>query len=133
MGAGLSIVVIGCRPAAARNYINAGHYGEALNALRQAPESARNARWYYYAAIASQGIGNNIDALNYAKRASDMDPGNADYMNLLRRMQNGGTWYQDRGQSYGGFPAMGPQATWCLSMCALNLLCNCCAGGGFYI
>ena len=117
---------------AARNYINAGHYGEALNALRQAPESARPARWYYYAAIASQGLGNNIDALNYAKRASDMEPGNPDYMNLVRRLQSGGTWYQSRGESYGGIGPMNPQATWCLSMCALNLLCNCCAGGRFY-
>ena len=102
------------------------------NALRQAPESARPARWYYYAAIASQGLGNNIDALNYAKRASDMEPGNPDYMNLVRRLQSGGTWYQSRGESYGGIGPMNPQATWCLSMCALNLLCNCCAGGRFY-
>ena len=117
---------------AARNYINAGHYREAMNALNQASVSMRNARWYYYAAIASQGLGSNIDALNYAKRAADMEPGNADYMNLLRRLQSGGSWYQDRGVSYGGIGPMGPQATWCLSMCALNLLCNCCAGGGFY-
>ena len=121
---------------AARNYINAGYYSEAMTALRQAAEGARNARWYYYAAVASQGMGNNIDAMNYAKRAADMEPGNAEYANLLRQLQTGGTWYQDRGRSYGGFGPLDSQTSWCLSMCALNLLCNCCLGGGgfgFYI
>ena len=114
---------------AARNYINAGHYREAMNALGQVDEAARNARWYYYAAIASQGLGNNIDAQNYARRAYDMEPGNSDYRNLLNRLQNGGTWYTQRGQSYGGFGHVADPTTWCLSICALNLLCNCCGFG----
>ena len=117
---------------AARNYINAGHYREALNALYQVNEGARSARWYYYAAIASQGLGNHLDALNYARRASDLEPGNADYRNLINRLQNGGTWYTQRGESYGGLGSMSEPAAWCLSMCALNLFCNCC-GGGCYI
>ncbi len=118
---------------AARNYINSGYYREAMNALGQVSEAQRGARWYYYAAMASQGLGNNVDAMNYAKRAVDMEPGNADYMNLLRRLQNGGTWYQDRGESYGAFTQMSPSTKWCLSMCALNLLCNCCGGGRFFM
>ncbi len=117
---------------AARNYINAGYYREAMNALGQMAESARGARWYYYAAIASDGMGNNIDALKYARQAADLDPGNADYRNLLNRLQNGGTWYTERGESYGGFGNVSNPTTWCLSMCALNLLCNCC-GPGCYL
>ena len=73
---------------AARNYINNGYYREAMNALSQVAESARSARWYYYAAIASNGIGNNIDAMNYARRAADLEPDNADYRNLLLHLQN---------------------------------------------
>jgi molecular chaperone DnaJ len=117
---------------AARNYINAGHYREAMNALNQVSEGARGARWYYYAALASQGLGNNLDAMNFARRAYDLEPGNADYRNLMNRLQNGGTWYTQRGESYGGFGSMSDPTAWCLSMCALNLFCNCC-GGGCYI
>ena len=105
---------------AARNYINNGYYREAMNALSQVAESARSARWYYYAAIASNGIGNNIDAMNYARRAADLEPDNADYRNLLLHLQ------------YGGVMPRADTTTWCLSLCALNLFCNCC-GGGFFI
>ncbi|MDO5702576.1 MAG: J domain-containing protein [Lachnospiraceae bacterium] len=114
---------------AARNYINAGHYTEALNALGQVAESSRNARWYYYAAIASRGAGNNIDAVRYARTACDMDPGNADYRNLMDQLSNGGPIYSRRWESYGGFGRSADPTAWCLSICALNLLCNCCAGG----
>ncbi len=119
---------------AARNYINSGYYQEAMNALNQTAAENRNARWYYYAAMANQGTGNNMTALNYAKRASDLEPSNQQYASLVQQLQNGGSWYQQRGANYGGFDfgSMGTTG-WCLSMCALNLLCNCCAGGGrFY-
>ena len=46
---------------AARNYINARRYKEALNALETVSE--RTARWYYYHALASLGIGNTINAM----------------------------------------------------------------------
>ena len=114
---------------AARNYINNGYYREAMNALNQMAEPSRTARWYYYAAVASQGIGNNIDAMNYAGRAVDMEPGNAEYESLLNRLKSGGTWYTEKGERYGGFGAAGTTTTWCLSLCALNLLCNCCGRG----
>lgn len=116
---------------AARNYINSGYYQEAVNALNQTAEENRTARWYYYAAMANQGSGNNMTAMSYAKRAVDMEPGNQQYANLLRQLQTGGSWYQQKNESYGGFGSMGTTG-WCLSMCALNLLCNCCASGGRY-
>ncbi len=117
---------------AARNYINAGYYREAMNALNQVAEASRSARWYYYAALASQGLGNNIDAMNFARRATDLEPGNTEYANLLNRLQNGGTWYTQKGEGYGGFsPATNP-TTWCLSLCALNLFCNCCGRGMYF-
>jgi molecular chaperone DnaJ len=116
---------------AARNYINNGYYREAMNALQQVAEASRNARWFYYAAIASQGLGNNIDAMNYARRAADMEPGNAEYRNLLSQLQTGGTWYTRRGENYGGFGGVDSTTGWCLSMLALNLCCGC-GGGGFF-
>lgn len=115
---------------AARNYINSGHYDEAMTALSGVPEADRNARWYYYAAVASQARGSNVDALNYAKRASDMEPDNAEYRALMQSLQSGGTWYTRRGESYGGFNPVSNPAGWCLSMLALNAACNCCINGG---
>jgi molecular chaperone DnaJ len=108
---------------AARNYINNGYYQQALNALSQTPAENRNARWYYYSAVANQGTGNNMTAMQDAKRATDLEPGNAEYARLLQQLQNGGQWYQQRGATYGGTGAA-LDATWCLSICALNLCCN---------
>ena len=109
---------------AARNYINSGYYQEALNALNGTPLESRTARWYYYSAIANQGIGSNMTAMQNARTAADMEPGNPEYARLLQTLQNGGQWYQQRGQDYGG-TGTGIDPTWCLSICALNLCCNC--------
>lgn len=116
---------------AARNYINNGYYQEALNALNATPEGERSARWYYYHAVASSGQGNNIAALESAKRAADMEPGNAEYSQLLQRLQSGGRWYQERGASYGGSGMRNINITagLCLSFCAANALCGLCHPG----
>ncbi|HBA64448.1 MAG TPA: hypothetical protein DCZ20_11385, partial [Lachnospiraceae bacterium] len=58
---------------AAANYINSGHYREALNVLDQIQE--RSARWYYFSAAANSGAGNNVAALEHAKKALQMDRG----------------------------------------------------------
>ena len=46
---------------AAANFINSGHYQEALNLLNGM--SGRNAQWYYYSALANSGLGNNVIAM----------------------------------------------------------------------
>ena len=38
---------------AARNYINSGHYREARNVLNSVNPAERNARWYYFHALAN--------------------------------------------------------------------------------
>ena len=43
---------------AAANYLNSGHYKEALNVLSGIKD--RSARWYYYSSIANSGMGNNV-------------------------------------------------------------------------
>ena len=113
---------------AAYNYINANRYFEAVNALNGISAAERDAQWYYVSAIANQGAGNNITAMQYAKRAVDMDPSNYLYAQLLQRLQGGGERYQSRGAIYS--PASSGSG-WCLSMIALNLLCNC-FGNGFF-
>lgn len=110
------------------NYINAYRYQEAVQVLNSLPGVERDAQWFYVSAIANQGVGNNITAMQFAKRAVDMEPGNYMYAQLLQRLQGGGVRYQSRGAEYS--PAT-VNPGWCLSMCALNLFCNCFGGGIF--
>ncbi len=115
---------------AARNYINNRAYREALNALNNAALNRRGARWYYYSAVANSGMGNNVTALEHAKRAADMEPGNQEYQALLQQLVNGRSWYQNQNRSFGfsGTPATSSQGL-CYYFCLANLLCNCCFGG----
>ncbi len=112
---------------AAANYINSGHYREALNTL--ASISNRSAMWYYYSATANAGAGNQATALEHARAAVNMDPGNAQYRNLLDQLENGGGWYQTRQRGY-GYSSMGG-SDYCMRLCLLNAALNLCCGGGF--
>ena len=89
--------------------------------------SEKNARWYYYSALAHGGLGNTVAAREHAKRASVMEPGNADYRNLAYRFENGGTQYRQRQYTYGS-PYAG-SGNFCLRLCIWNLICNVCCNG----
>ena len=67
---------------AAANYINAGHFQEALNVLNNI--SQRNAKWYYLSALANAGIGINLYAKDFASRAAALEPNNFQYQQLKR-------------------------------------------------
>ncbi|MCD8067488.1 MAG: J domain-containing protein [Lachnospiraceae bacterium] len=112
---------------AAGNYIRSGYYREARTVLAGMAESERNARWYYYSALAHAGLGNNVKALEHAKRAQAMEPGNQDYRSLVSQLENGGSWYARRQAGY-GFPSSGGSNI-CLRLCIANLVCNLCCGG----
>lgn len=113
---------------AAGNYIRNGYYKEARSVLDGMGQQERNARWYYYSAIAHSGMGNNVAALEHAKRASALEPGNADYQNLVRSFESGGTWYEQRQAAY-GYPSFGSSDI-CMKLCIANMICNFCCGGG---
>lgn len=113
---------------AAGNYIRNGYYKEARTVLDNMPESSRNARWYYYSAIAHANLGNQVSALEHAKRAQALEPGNRDYSNLVYQFENGGSWYRQRQYAYGQ-PYSGGSGL-CLKLCIANMLCNACCGGG---
>ena len=112
---------------AARNYINNGYYQEALNALNGAGAESRGARWYYYAGLASQGVGDNVRAMEYAKTATDLEPGNPTYSQFLQRLQSGGTFYARQNQRY-GFGSGSQSSSICLTICIANALCSICGG-----
>ncbi len=110
---------------AAANYINSGHYKEALRVLSDI--SARDARWYYYSALANAGAGNNVIAKEHARSAASMEPGNAQYANLAASLENGNRVYRGMGEMYGS--PLESSSDWCTRMCMANLLCNCLCGG----
>ena len=112
---------------AAANYINTGHYAEAINVLESIDQ--RNALWYYYSAVANSGMGNNVTARQHAQMAVNLEPGNQLYQSLLSRLNSGGQWYQSRRQPYR--PATSSTGSWCLRLCLLNMFLRIFCGGGF--
>jgi molecular chaperone DnaJ len=68
---------------AAGNYVRNGYYKEARTVLDGMEENVRDARWYYYSALAHSGLGNQVSALEHARRAAALEPGNREYSNLV--------------------------------------------------
>lgn len=116
------------RRQAAANYIQSGHYKEALNVLDSL--SQRNGQWNYLAAMAHMAMGNNVNALSYIREAVRQEPDNQQYRMLLNRMENGGTWYQERQNPFGGMPVAGDD--FCMKLCLANVACNLCCPGGVF-
>ena len=117
------------RRQAAANFIQSGHYREAMNVLSSL--SQKNAHWYYLSSIANMGLGNNVNALNDIRQAVNMEPDNLQYRMLLQRMEGGGTWYQEQQNPFGGMPS--DNGDYCMKLCLANMLCNfCCGGGGVF-
>ena len=114
---------------AAGNYIRNGYYKEARTALEGVAERERGARWYYYSAISHSGLGNNVAALEHAKRAAAMEPENVNYSSLVQQFESGGSWYERRQAAY-GYPVFGG-GNFCVKIWLANMICNvCCLGGG---
>ena len=113
---------------AVRNYLNGGYYCEALDLLARC--TVRGPRWCYYCAVANEGVGNRISALNYAQQAVRMDPNNAEYRELLNRLQDAGGAYQNYGRNF-SMPR-GNLYSVCMGLCLLNLFCGTCTGGRFF-
>ncbi len=103
-------------------FINARRYQEALNVLDQI--KTRNAMWFYYSAIAMNGIGNNITAVEYAQTAAQMEPGNLQYMLLLQQLRGGQRQYQQGQETYGS--PFGDPIQCCYSIMMINCLLSCC-------
>lgn len=104
----------------AANYLRFGRYREALSILSQMEQSQRDAQWYYLSALAHEGLGYQVTALEHIRKAVSMDPANQTYLNELSRMEHGGDTYRRQAGNYQGFDLrMNP----CTSLC-LCMLCN---------
>ena len=106
---------------AAYQYIRFGRYQEALNTLSNA--DTKDARWYYLSALANDGLGNQVTALEHIRRAVSMEPDNMEYLRTLEAIQSGGAAYRKHAENYGGFVIRGNPCSnllWCWLM---NLCC----------
>ena len=113
---------------AAFNYIRFHRYQEALNVLQS--DSNRNAQWYYLSALAHNGLGNQVTALEHIRRAVSMEPDNYTYLQALSAIENGGRVYRQQAGNFRGF-------TWGGSSVASLCLCYflqlfCCGGRCFF-
>ena len=106
---------------AAWQYIRFRRYQEALNTLNNATQ--RDARWYYLSALANQGLGNRVTALEHIRRAVSMDPDNYEYLHALEQMENGGENYRQQAGSYRTYGAGGGTCASLLLCCFLRLFC----------
>lgn len=111
---------------AAGNYVRSRSFQEARTVLDSMPSAERNARWYYYSSQAHAGLGNNVAALEHARQAAALEPGNPEYQRLVSAYESGGSWYQQKQEAYGS-PLSGSGL--CMKLCLANLFCNvCCCG-----
>ena len=109
---------------AARNYINARRFREALNVLGGI--SNRNAMWYYYSSVANMGMGNNIIAVEHARQAAAMEPNNMEYVNYANQLQFRGQRYQTTGYGYGRNTYS--TGDMCCDLWCADTLCECMGG-----
>ena len=113
---------------AAAQYIRFGRYQEARNALDNSQE--RNARWYYLSALANDGLGNQVTALEHIRRAVSMEPDNPEYQQALNQIEYGVAAYRQQAGNFRGF-SMGGDPCTNLCLCYLaNLFC--CGGRGMF-
>ncbi len=100
----------------AYQYVHMGRHYEALNILQNSTN--RDASWYYISALANQGVGNHVTALEHIRKAVSMEPDNQVYLYTLQRMQNGGTTYRRKASK---FPEIDLPA--CAHICLCWLFC----------
>ena len=109
-----------------RQYIRFGRFQEALNMLNNM--SDRSARWYYYSALAHDGLGKQVTALEHIRRAVSMEPDNYEYLDALNRIEHGGAAYRSQAGNFRGFTMRNDP---CSSFCLCWLVNLFCCGGRF--
>ena len=103
----------------AYQYIRMGRYQEALNILSNSQN--RDARWYYLSALANDGLGNQVTAMEHIRKAVSMEPDNYTYLQTLEDIENGGASYRQQAGNFrtfhmGGSPFASLLLCWCLQL-----------------
>lgn len=108
----------------AAGFLQARRFQEAMNVLDQIKN--KTSVWFYYSAIAQNGLGNNIAAMQLAQTAVQMEPNNLQYIMLLQQLQGSQRQYRTASQAYGS--PFAQSINCCYSMMLMNLLMSCCCG-----
>ena len=111
----------------AEQYIRYRRWSEALNVLQNSKN--RNARWYYLSALANDGLGNQVTALEHMRKAVSMEPDNQEYLWALNQIESGGQAYRQQAGNFGGFSMGGSP---CASLCLCYAFQLFCCRGGFF-
>ena len=106
---------------AAYQYVQMGRYQEALNILSNAKD--RDAQWYYISALANNGLGNQVTALEHIRKAVSMEPDNYEYLQALKIIESGGTVYRQQAGNFRGFTMRGSPCTNLLLCWFANFFC----------
>ena len=108
----------------AEQYIRYRRYQEALNTLQGSQQ--RDARWYYLSALANDGLGNQVTALEHIRKAVSMEPDNYTYLQTLEDIENGGAAYRRQAGNFQTF-SMGssPLSGLCLCLFLRLFCCRC--------
>ena len=112
---------------AAYRYVQMGRYQEALNTLSNSAN--RNARWYYISALANDGLGNQVTALEHIRKAVSMEPDNQEYLYTLQQIQSGGATYRRQAGNFRGFTMRGSPCSNLILCWLFNVFC---CGGRFF-
>ena len=110
----------------AEDHILASRFQDAIELLNRIP--VHEADWHALYARANYGLGNRISALDHARKAVQMSPGDQEYQELLQVVESGKQGYQrtrNAGYDFQSAVCSNP----CLTCCAMNALLNCCLGG----
>ncbi len=126
---------------AAMNYIRARKYNEAINVLNGMDN--RGGRWYFLSSVANMGLGNNPLALDYAKKAIEIEPDNMEFRQYYQQLVNGGGYSpfggfgSPFGGGYGGYGGYGSYGggynscgtgNFCCDLWCADSLCECMGG-----
>ena len=109
------------------NLLGRRSYSQALRLIDSMPN--RNAKWYYYSAIAQVGLGNNLRGMEYARMAVSMEPNNREYQNLVNRLSFQGNRYGEVRNVYrGGRSGFDDASDLCCKLWLADSLCECMGG-----
>jgi molecular chaperone DnaJ len=108
----------------AQQYIQFRQFESALNVLQHVAD--HNARWYYLSAVANYGLGNQVTALEYMRRAVSMEPDNTEYIQTLSAMEGGGYAYRQNAGQFKGFTMPASPCLYFLWCLCLRFFCCCC-------
>jgi len=104
--------------------INNRQYQQAVELLTHITSTGRNARWYYLSAVANQGLGNTVQAMDHIQRAIKMEPNNQTYQQFYRQCRQGQQTYQTNSEGFNtGAVEM---QKFCMGLCMARMCCYGC-------